>query len=175
MYRTSPISRRHRGSLRWRESANRSARSRLGGTHRKPGHHSSIDYFCVRRVRRILRRALPAALAIVFIASVHGPEVLMTVQARAGEQGCGCSTECSCRTPDQGCACSRSEASMKARCGCGGSGPPHESILSSWDTVFARTWPVEAPRPIWSPSPEKGEVLTWLLPFEHEHPPRILT
>jgi hypothetical protein len=110
----------------------------------------------------------------VFLAGVHGTEVLMSVQAGAGGQGCGCSTECSCRTPDQGCGCSRSEASMKARCGCGGTAPLHDGISSSWDTVFAQAWPLEAPRLKWSPAPVRGDVLAWRLAFEHEHPPRTL-
>jgi len=126
-------------------------------------------------MRIIIDKVLPVALSIVFLAGVHGAEVLMAAQAQADSHQCECSTDCACRGPDNGCSCSRPEVSMKARCGCGGSGPQHEGMAPSWHTVLAPSCSMGAPLLIWSPTPDLGDSQAWRLPYEHEHPPRPLS
>ena len=120
----------------------------------------------------IISRVLPVAFAIVFLAGVHGAELVMAAEAAPSSPNCGCTTDCACRSPEKGCGCSNSGPSIKARCGCGGSEPQHAGVAPSWDTVFAATCSTAEPLLLWSPAPEHGDPQALRLPFEHEHPPR---
>ena len=117
---------------------------------------------------------LPVALAIVFLVGLHGTEALMAAQAQLSSHDCGCSTDCACRGPDNGCDCSRPEFTIKARCGCGGSGPQHGGIAPPWHTELAPGCSMGAPFIMWSSTPNLGDPKAWRLPYEHEHPPRPL-
>ena len=108
-------------------------------------------------MRVIIDRVLPVALAIVFLAGVHGTEVVMAALPQPDSHDCGCSTECACRGPDNGCGCYSQELTMEARCGCGASGPQHEGMAPSWDTEFAPACLMGAPLLISSPAPDPGE------------------
>lgn len=121
-----------------------------------------------------IRRALPLAFAIVFVAGVHGAELVMAAQAPSGDENCECSNDCACRDPEKGCGCSRPGLSITARCGCGGPGQQHEGTAPSWDTVFAPACSLDAPLLLWSVAPDPGDPHAWRLPSEHEHPPRPL-
>jgi len=125
-------------------------------------------------MRVIIDRMLPVALAIVFLVGLHGTEALMAAQAQLSSHDCGCSTDCACRGPDNGCDCSRPEFTIKARCGCGGSGPQHGGMAPSWHTVLAPGCSMGAPLLMWSSTPNLGDPQAWQLPYEHEHPPRPL-
>ncbi len=125
-------------------------------------------------MRVIIDRVLPVALAIVFLAGVHGTEVVMAALPQPDSHDCGCSTECACRGPDNGCGCYSQELTMEARCGCGASGPQHEGMAPSWDTEFAPACSMGAPLLISSAAPDPGDPQAWRLPYEHEHPPRPL-
>ena len=125
-------------------------------------------------MRVIIDKMLPIALAIVFLAGVHGSEALVAAQPQPDCGDCGCSTECECRGPDNGCGCDRRELTIKARCGCGGSGRQHDGVASSWHTVLALACSMGAPLLMCSPAPNLGDPQAWRLPYEHEHPPRSL-
>lgn len=131
-----------------------------------------IEVISILRV--IIRRTLPVALAIVFLAGVHGAELVMAAEAQPSGHKCGCTTDCACRGPDEGCGCSRPGPSIKARCGCGGSGPQHGGVVPSWDTVFAPVCAMVVPLLVWTVAPDPGDPHAWRLPTEHEHPPRHL-
>jgi len=82
-----------------------------------------------RRRRRVRTGPLSGArtvvcLALVAVLSVYAAEIhLLAFASPVAEQGCGCSTHCSCRRgDDQRCTCSSEGLRMTAACGCGGGG-----------------------------------------------------
>ena len=115
------------------------------------------------------------ALAIVFLAGVHGTELALVVDGPPGGHKCGCATDCACRGPDHGCGCSRAGPSIKGRCGCGGSEQNHQGTAPSWDTVLAPACSLGAPLLVWSAVPARGDSQAWRLPYEHERPPESLS
>ena len=125
-------------------------------------------------MRVIIDKTLPIALAIVFLAGVHGSEALLAAQTQIDSHDCGCSTACACRGPDNGCGCDRPELTMKARCGCGASGPQHDGMAPSWQTVLAPSCSMGGPLPCLTPEENWLSCRIQRLPYEHEHPPRSL-
>ncbi len=122
-------------------------------------------------------RALPVALALMLIVSVHGVDYLAAsqMQPRSSCNSCDCTRECGCRGPVKTCGCGSKGLSIKARCRCGCSDQIHLTAASSWKSTLAPARPVVGPDLGWSHAPGLGTPLSWRLAYEHDHPPRPLT
>lgn len=125
-------------------------------------------------MKSAVRKGLLIAFIGVFAAGVHGMEILSAAHAERAPDDCRCGSDCSCRSPESGCKRCHAGLSMKARCGCCGSGPHRDGIHHSRDTVLVSACHMGAPLPIWSPAPDPDDHRVWQPPSEHEHPPRPL-
>ena len=123
-------------------------------------------------MKSVVGKGLLVAFVGVFAVAVHGMEILTAARAEHGSGACRCASDCACRSSVKGCKRCLTGLSMKARCGCCGSGPRHAGTHHSRDTVLAGASHMGTPPLIWSPAPDLDDPRAWQPPNEHDHPPR---